>query len=116
MSEDRVVTIDVIQETLHKVRTIIDQTRLIEDGFANYIFTCLTIDDEFLNYPLHGWMPKKYRNGKELIVSRKQIYETLKEIIPAPFTWNLEYREKSHDYIMKIQIVTEPRLKISGTF
>jgi hypothetical protein len=111
--KDRVITPKLVQETLQKLKSL-DQTQLIKTGSAEFNINFIMVDDDFTwwwwrEHPNGGLLvPKKYRNGKDLIVTHDQIFEAMKEILLTPFTWKLEFAyPKGGDrwgYTMKIQL------------
>ena len=111
--KDRVITPKLVQETLQKLKSL-DQTQLIKTGSAEFNINFIMVDDDFTwwwwrEHPNGGLLvPKKYRNGEDLIVTHDQIFEAMKEVTPSPFTWKLEFEyPKGGDrwgYTMKIQL------------
>jgi hypothetical protein len=118
-----VITPKLIQETLQKLKSL-DQTSLLKTGSAEFNVNFIMVDDDFTwwwwrEHPNGGLLvPKKYRNGEDLIVTHHQIFEAMKEVLPSPFTSKLEFAyPKGGDewgYTMKIQLdkIVELRNKI----
>ena len=117
------ITPKLIQETLQKLKSL-DQTSLLKTGSAEFNVNFIMVDDDFTwwwwrEHPNGGLLvPKKYRNGDQVIVTHDQIFEAMKEVLPSPFTSKLEFAyPKGGDewgYTMKIQLdkIVELRNKI----
>jgi hypothetical protein len=118
--EARVITPEMIQQTLQKIKSLI-QPELFTNGHAEYdVSSFITVDSGFVYHRHNGMVlsvPKTYKNGGHLIANRAQICEALKEVIPTPFIWKLKCtpnpfkwdpNDRTPMCVMKIQLVMEP--------